>query len=159
MIRFYRANASSTGCCGSFYVNGQGHIMMKFVKQAGYEGSVGDFKSNAKNAEKNAIVKLSRIETAAIIDAIENNIKYEFDHFADTQNVAFKFGNANPDDSGVPKNYSIAIFKTIKATKQKVNFSMYLDRGESRLLIEELKRYLYETAKMTGSSYQEQNER
>lgn len=159
MIRFYRANASSTGCCGSFYVNGQGHIMMKFVKQAGYEGSVGNFKLNAKDAEKNAIVKLSRVETAAIIDAIENNIKYEFDHFAATQNVSFKFGNANPDESGVPQSYSIAIFKTIKTTKKKVNFSMFLNRGEARLLVEELKRYLYETAKMTGESYQEQNER
>tara|TARA_Y100000004_G_scaffold52687_1_gene58466 strand:- start:4029 stop:4508 length:480 start_codon:yes stop_codon:yes gene_type:complete len=159
MIRFYRANPSSTGCCGTFYVNGQGNIMMKFVKQAGYDGRAGDFKSNSKNPEKNAIVKLSRVEAGGIIDCIENNVDYSFDHFSDTQTTSVKFGNANQDDSGLPKNYSIAVFKTIKDSKKKVNFSMYLERGEARLLIEELKRFIYETALVTGYSSQDQNAR
>ena len=36
---------------------------------------------------------------------------------------------------------------------------MYLERGEARLLIEELKRFIYETALVTGYSSQDQNAR
>ena len=154
MLRFYRANAASSGCCASFYVNRQGNIMMKFVKQAAYDkqNKSGDFKSNSKDPYKNAIVKLSRIEAAGVIDSFERAIPYDFEHWSATQQVTCKFDKSNVLIEKLPNGFTIGVFKTVKADKAKVNFSILLSRDETRLLVEEMKSFLYRTALETNAN-------
>jgi len=154
MLRFYRANSEATGCCASFYVNRQGNIMMKFVKQASYnkQNKSGDFKSNSKDPYKNAICKVSRIEAAGIIDSFEHAIPYDFEHWSATQQVTCKFDKSNVLIENLPNGFTIGLFKTVKVDKAKVNFSILLSRDETRLLVEEMKGFLSKTAIETNAS-------
>ena len=82
MIQFYKPNPKVTGNACSFFLTADGSIMASMIKQDSWNDAkkTGSFSKNKGVPSKSVMTKLSRIEVAGIIDAIETNREWTAYH-------------------------------------------------------------------------------
>ena len=93
MIQFYKPNPKVTGNACSFFLTADGSIMASMIKQDSWNDAkkTGSFSKNKGVPSKSVMTKLSRIEVAGIIDAIEANREWTAYHQSQKQVVQMKF--------------------------------------------------------------------
>ena len=136
MIQFYKPNAKMTGSACQFYLNySDGSFFSTLIKQASWDANkkTGSFQANKKDPTKNVIIKLSPLEIAGFLDAIERNVEFKGYHSSSQQVVQFSFGPYLRD--GEQKGYSYSVSKQGKEdSTQKASFLIGFYFNEAKLL-------------------------
>ena len=136
MIQFYKPNAKMTGSACQFYLNyTDGSFFSTLIKQASWDANkkTGSFQANRKDPNKNVIIKLSALEVAGILDAIERDVEYKGYHSSSQQVVQFSFSPYIRD--GEQKGYSYSVSKQGKEdSTQKASFLIGFYFHEAKLL-------------------------
>ena len=149
MIQFYKPNPKGTGNACSFFVTQDGSIMASMIKQHSWDASkkTGSFSKNKGVPSKSVMTKLSRIETAGIIDAIETNREWTAYHRSQKQVVQMKFCPYMRDSKQV--GYSFSINKQdVEDSTNKSSYVIGLYFPEARLLKHDLEIFLDKTLRM-----------
>lgn len=148
MIQFYKPNAKVTGTACSFWVNKDGSIMTSMIKQDSWNDikKIGSFVKNKDNPNARVIVKLSRIEVAGIIDAMERESEFKSYHSSQNQVLQIRFGLYIDKGSGEKKGFSFSVNKQEKEdSTAKTGFIIGFTYPEARLLKHDLSTCLSQT--------------
>ena len=157
MIQFYKPNAKMTGSACQFYLNhNDGSFFSTLIKQASWDANkkTGSFQANKKDPTKNVIIKLSALEVAGILDAIERNVEFKGYHSSSQQVVQFSFGPYMRDNE--QKGYSYSVSKQGKEdTTQKASFLIGFYFNEAKLLKRHLEHLLDNHFKIEDNKFLE----
>lgn len=125
-----------TGSACQFYLNyNDGSFFSTLIKQASWDANrkTGSFQANRKDPTKNVIIKLSPLEIAGFLDAIERNVEFKGYHSSSQQVVQFSFTPYTKD--GEQKGYSYSVSKQGKEdSTQKASFLIGFYFNEAALL-------------------------
>lgn len=141
MIQFYKPNPKVTGTACSFWLGKDGSIMASMIKQDSWNEAkkTGAFSKNKDNPQKRVIVKLSRIEIAGIIDAMERNVEFSQYHSSQNQVLQIKFCVYMDKQTQKQKGYSFSVNKQEKDdSTKKTGFIIGFLFSEARLLKHDL---------------------
>ncbi len=145
MIQFYKPNPKVTGSACSFWLNQDGSIMSSLIKQDSWneQKRIGSFSKNKDNPNARVIVKLSRIEVAGIIDAIEREVEFKTYHNSQNQTLQIKFSLYIDKVSNEKKGFSFSVGKQDKEDSSvKSSFIIGFTYPEARLLRHDLSSFL-----------------
>ena len=148
MIQFYKPNPKVTGTACSFWVNRDGSIMSSLIKQDSWNDQkrIGSFSKNKDNPNARVIIKLSRIEVAGLLDAMEREAEFKVYHDSQKQVVQIRFGLYLDKNTGEKKGFSLSVNKQDKEdSTAKASFLIGFTYPEARLLRHELEAFLSET--------------
>lgn len=149
MIQFYKPNPKVTGTACSFWVSKDGSIMTSMIKQDSWNEvkKQGSFLKNKDNPQKKVVSKLSRIEIAGIIDAIERNAEFKNFHNSQNQALNIKFCPYLDKETQAQRGFSFSINKQNKEdSTQKTGFIIGFTFPEARLLKHDLEGFLSASA-------------
>lgn len=161
MIQFYKPNARSTGSACSFYKTRDGSLMVTLVKQASWNDAkkIGSFQKNTKDPNGNVKIKLSYIEAANILMAIENNIEFKQFHNSEKQSVQIRFAPYLDKETSEQKGFSLAVYRSMKNDpNNKANFLIGFTFPEARLVKEFLTYIIRESFKYTPKAEGTENQ-
>tara|TARA_R100001086_G_C11841805_1_gene259264 strand:+ start:577 stop:1125 length:549 start_codon:yes stop_codon:yes gene_type:complete len=145
MIQFYKPNPKVTGNACSFFLTADGSIMASMIKQDSWSNGKASFSKNKGVPSKSVMTKLSRIEVAGIIDAIETNREWTAYHQSQKQVVQMKF--CPYMRSGDQVGFSFSINKQDREdSTNKSSYIIGLYFPEARLLKHDLEAFLDKTA-------------
>ena len=149
MIPFYKPNPKVTGNACSFFLTADGSIMASMIKQDAWNSAkkTGSFSKNKGVPSKSVMTKLSRIEVAGIIDAIEKNREWTAYHQSQKQVVQMKFCPYLREGNQVGFSFSINKQDREDSTN-KSSYIIGLYFPEGRLLKHDLEIFLDKTAKV-----------
>tara|TARA_R100000808_G_scaffold25086_1_gene61606 strand:- start:4964 stop:5542 length:579 start_codon:yes stop_codon:yes gene_type:complete len=149
MIQFYKPNKATTGNACSFWLNKDGSIMASMIKQDSWDNAKrrGTFSKNKGNPHKSVITKLSRVEVAGIIDAIESNREWSAYHRSQKQVLTMKFCPYLRNGDQIGFSFSINKQDAEDSTK-KSSYVIGLYFPEGRLLKHDLEVFLDKTLKI-----------
>jgi len=157
MIQFYKPNAKMTGSACQFYLNhNDGSFFSTLIKQASWDANrkTGSFQANKKDPTKNVIIKLSALEVAGFIDAIERSVEFKGYHSSAQQVVQFSFGPYMREGEQVGYSYSVSKQGKEDST-QKASFLMGLYFNEAALLKVHLQYLLNKSFEINDAKYSE----
>lgn len=145
MIHFYKPNAKVTGSACSFYLSDRdGAFFSQFLKQASWNEKTRTGSFAKDNPAKKASIKLTDIEIAGIIDALESDREYLGYHKSEKQIATFKFSPYVDKVSGVRKGFSYILHREAKDdSTNKMSFVIGLTFPEARRLRQHLEFLLY----------------
>ncbi len=149
MIQFYKPNPKVTGNACSFFLTADGSIMASMIKQDSWNDAkkTGSFSKNKGVPSKSVMTKLSRIEVAGIIDAIETNREWTAYHQSQKQVVQMKFCPYMRGGDQVGFSFSINKQDREDSTN-KSSYVIGLYFPEGRLLRHDLEIFLDKTIKV-----------
>ena len=153
MIQFYKPNPKVTGNACSFFLTADGSIMSSMIKQDSWNDAkkTGSFSKNKGVSSKSVMTKLSRIEVAGIIYAIETNREWTAYHRSPKQVVQMKF--CPYMRSGEQVGYSFSINKQdAEDSTNKSSYIIGLYFPEARLLKHDLNIFLDKTVKIMAQN-------
>jgi len=152
--QFYKANPKSTGAACQFYLSSSS-IMISMIKQDSWDAQrkKGDFKKNKNTPLGCMFMKLTRVETAGVIEAIERRKEWGCYHKSPTQDASLKLTLWKENDSAI-KGFGISGNKTVTIDSENkgktASFFVTLTLDEARLLKNDLESFLHVTLKSTG---------
>lgn len=136
MLAFYKPNKSVKGSLANFSFSSKGDkkgIFVEMVKQTGWDEKTA--KGSFKEGEK-VNIKLSLIEAAAIIRAIEQNCSAAEKGFYHSSESGSAYINFTPYERGGSQvGFSLSVSKQ-EGSSDKKNFYIGFDFNEARLLQE-----------------------
>lgn len=148
MIQFYKPTPKVTGTACSFYMNQRdGSFFSTLVKQASWDESrrIGKF-----DKDKKAIIKLSQLEVASFIHAIESRTEVKGYHKSSQQVVQFSFAPS----SKVEGAFTYSVTREAKDdSTDKMSFFLGLYASEAVLLREQLKYLLKESFRLSDAKF------
>tara|TARA_R110000824_G_scaffold192596_5_gene374839 strand:- start:3671 stop:4162 length:492 start_codon:yes stop_codon:yes gene_type:complete len=151
LFSIYKPNKKSSGHAMSLHISKDGDnakgpaLMLEMVKQSGFVNGRGTFKHPEGSKGVKTVVKLNEAESADIIYSLEKNKSFSAFH---------KFGDTSKQvkivPSGVDRKIQSkdgAVVESVRrvslgVTDGGVAFYLFLEAGESQLLIESLRFYL-----------------
>ena len=151
LFSIYKPNKKSTGHAMSLHIskdekNAKGpSLMLEMVKQSGWVNGMGVFKQREGAKGVKTIVKLNEAESGDIIYSLEKNKSFSAFH---------KFGDSSKQVKIVPggvdrktKSKEGELVETVRrvsvgVTDGGVSFYLFLEAGESQLLVEAIRFYL-----------------
>lgn len=161
MIHFYKPNAKVSGSACSFYLSDRdGAFFSQFLKQASWneKARTGSFAKD--DPTKKASIKLTDIEIAGIIDALESDREYSGYHKSEKQIATFKFSPYVDKATGTRKGFSYVLSREAKDdSTNKMSFVIGLTFPEARRLRQHLEFLLhrYDEAKANMASERQFN--
>ena len=147
MIQFYKPNAKVTGTACSFWLNRDNSVMASMIKQASWNSDrkIGSFAKNKDNPKKRVIVKLSRLEVAAIMDSIQSNRELSTYHRSQNQVLQIKFCPYVRDEQQVGFSFSVNKQEKEDSTAR-TGFIIGFTFPEAKLLSHDLGLFLDQTS-------------
>ena len=148
MIQFYKPNAKVTGTACSFYMNQQdGSFFSTLIKQASWDEKrrIGKFDKNKK-----AIIKLSQLEVASLMNAIDSKVEFKGYHKSSQQVVQFSLAPSTKVDGAF--TYSVTREASDDSTN-KTSFFLGLYANEAVLLREHLQYLLHESFRLSDLKF------
>ena len=133
--------------------------MSSMIKQDSWnqEKRVGSFSKNKGNPQKSVITKLSRIEIAGIIDAIETNREFSAYHRSKKQILQIRFCPYMKDNKQIGFSFSINK-QEVEDSTNKTSFVIGFYFPEARLLKHDLEIFLEKTTKIQHYNAEENSE-
>lgn len=157
MIHFYKPNPKVTGSACSFYFNAtDGSFFSQFIKQASWNDKTrtGSFAKDDPN--KKASIKLSDIEIAGIIDALESDREFSGYHSSPKQVATFKISPYVDKASGVRRGFSYSLGREAKDdSTNKISFVIGFTFPEARRLRQYLEGLLCRYDAQKAAAYME----
>jgi hypothetical protein len=160
MIQFYKPNPKVTGTACSFWVTRDGVIMASLIKQDSWndQKKIGSFSKNKDNPNARVIIKLSRIEVAGIIDAMEREVEYKIYHDSQKQVLQGRFCLYLDKNTSEKKGFSFSVNKQDKEDSiAKASFIIGFTYPEARLLKHELETLLMESREVSSKGESRQD--
>ena len=148
MIQFYKPNAKVTGTACSFYMNQQdGSFFSTLIKQASWDAKrrIGKF-----DKDKKAIIKLSQLEIASLMNAIDSKVEFKGYHKSSQQVVQFSLAPSSKVEGAF--TYSVTKEASDDSTN-KTSFFLGLYANEAILLREHLQYLLHESFRLSDAKY------
>lgn len=140
MIHFYKPNTKVTGSACSFYLSDKdGAFFSQFIKQASWneKSRTGSFAKDDPN--KKASIKLTDVEIAGIIDALESDREFSAYHQSEKQVATFKILPYVDKITGIRKGFSYTLSKSAKDdSTNKLSFVIGFTFPEARRLRQHL---------------------
>lgn len=103
MLAFYKPNEKNNGISISFRASDREKcLFLQFLKQASWnpDAQTGSFSENKRLPGKELIIRISQVEAASIIDAIERYVTFDTSHDFERKSVQFFFGPCSDHNKG-----------------------------------------------------------
>jgi len=150
MLKIYKPTKTNKGSMVSFFLTNDNSIMVQLVRQASWENGQGTFFQNYKNDNAKIVAKLGRDEVAGILDAMDRNVEFSFQHSHGKSPYKLSgffqpgFRSQKNEETGEwakvgdQIGYSLSITRVKKEDDSKITIRIGFKYNEARLLVNDL---------------------
>lgn len=137
MKTLYKPNSKNSGSALNLKINPtEGCVFLSMIKQSTWDERTkkGSFKGNVENPNATVNVKLSLLECAGIVDAIESNRRFSKYHSSPKQTIQLVIQPSIQGEGNEAQQvgFVLMLTKTPVGTKEGIKFRISFDWAEAR---------------------------